>query len=81
MSMFLVIKLVHGFNFVTVCRGIFNQGYLCQKCGLGAHKECLGRLGACGRAGEIEHTHGCDVLLQNQKLLAPLVKMCTKAIK
>ncbi|KAG7229048.1 hypothetical protein INR49_013167 [Caranx melampygus] len=29
--------------------GIFNQGYLCLKCGLGAHKECLGRLGVCGR--------------------------------
>eukprot|EP00064_Thunnus_orientalis_P001015 superscaffoldBa00000062_g1016 len=32
-----------------VSRGIFNQGYLCVKCGLGAHKECLGRLGVCGR--------------------------------
>lgn len=36
-----------------VSRGIFNQGYLCLKCGLGAHKECLGRLGVCGRTGEI----------------------------
>lgn len=37
-----------------VSRGIFNQGYLCLKCGLGAHKECLGRLGICGRTGEID---------------------------
>lgn len=37
-----------------VSRGIFNQGYLCLKCGLGAHKECLGRLGVCGRTGETE---------------------------
>ena len=42
-----------------VSRGIFNQGYLCLKCGLGAHKECLGRLGVCGRTGEMPppHTH------------------------
>ncbi|XP_037386981.1 guanine nucleotide exchange factor VAV3b isoform X1 [Pygocentrus nattereri] len=48
---------MHTFEWVTTCsschmllRGIFNQGYLCPKCGVGAHKECLGRLGACGRA-------------------------------
>uniref|UniRef100_A0A3B3X707 Vav 3 guanine nucleotide exchange factor b n=1 Tax=Poecilia mexicana TaxID=48701 RepID=A0A3B3X707_9TELE len=47
---------MHTFERITSCsychlllRGIFNQGYRCQKCGLGAHKECLGRLGACGR--------------------------------
>lgn len=39
-----------------VSRGIFNQGYLCLKCGLGAHKECLGRLGVCGRTGETAAT-------------------------
>ncbi len=37
-----------------VSRGIFNQGYLCLKCVLGAHKECLGRLGLCGRTGEMQ---------------------------
>lgn len=37
-----------------VSRGIFNQGYLCLKCGLGAHKECLGRLEICGKTGEME---------------------------
>lgn len=37
-----------------VSRGIFNQGYLCLKCGLGAHKQCLGQLGVCERTGEIE---------------------------
>ncbi|KAI9544419.1 Guanine nucleotide exchange factor vav3 [Dissostichus eleginoides] len=47
---------MHTFERITSCsfchlllRGIFNQGYLCVKCGLGAHKECLGRLGICGR--------------------------------
>uniref|UniRef100_A0A672JMJ7 Guanine nucleotide exchange factor VAV3-like n=1 Tax=Salarias fasciatus TaxID=181472 RepID=A0A672JMJ7_SALFA len=52
---------MHTFERITSCsfchlllRGIFNQGYLCLKCGLGAHKECLGRLGVCGRTGETE---------------------------
>ncbi|KAK7162854.1 hypothetical protein R3I93_007025 [Phoxinus phoxinus] len=47
---------MHTFERATTCsscrmllRGIFNQGYLCTKCGNGAHKGCLGRLGACGR--------------------------------
>uniref|UniRef100_A0A8K9XSP0 Vav 3 guanine nucleotide exchange factor b n=1 Tax=Oncorhynchus mykiss TaxID=8022 RepID=A0A8K9XSP0_ONCMY len=47
---------MHTFIRITTCsschlllRGIFNQGYLCLKCGLGAHKECLGRVGVCGR--------------------------------
>uniref|UniRef100_A0A671YBI5 Osteoclast-stimulating factor 1 n=1 Tax=Sparus aurata TaxID=8175 RepID=A0A671YBI5_SPAAU len=51
---------MHTFERITSCsfchlllRGIFNQGYLCMKCGLGAHKECLGRLGVCGRTGEM----------------------------
>lgn len=46
-----------------VSRGIFNQGYLCLKCGLGTHKECLGRLGVCGRTGEMD---ACCVSLCNQ---------------
>lgn len=48
--------MMHTFERITSCsfchlllRGIFNQGYHCLKCGLGAHKECLGRLGICGR--------------------------------
>ncbi|KAJ8278018.1 hypothetical protein GJAV_G00082880 [Gymnothorax javanicus] len=48
---------MHTFERITSCRacdmllrGIFNQGYLCPKCGAGAHKECLGRLGCCGKA-------------------------------
>ncbi|KAF7652481.1 hypothetical protein LDENG_00096210 [Lucifuga dentata] len=47
---------MHTFERITSCgfcrlllRGIFCQGYLCPKCGLGAHKECLGRVGVCGR--------------------------------
>uniref|UniRef100_A0AAY4D8D3 Vav guanine nucleotide exchange factor 3 n=1 Tax=Denticeps clupeoides TaxID=299321 RepID=A0AAY4D8D3_9TELE len=50
---------MHTFERITSCsschmllRGIFNQGYLCCKCGAGAHKECLGRLRSCGKAGE-----------------------------
>uniref|UniRef100_A0A665WZ62 Guanine nucleotide exchange factor VAV3-like n=1 Tax=Echeneis naucrates TaxID=173247 RepID=A0A665WZ62_ECHNA len=53
---------MHTFERITSCsfchlllRGIFNQGYLCVKCGLGAHKECLGRLGVCGRTGQHFH--------------------------
>ncbi|XP_042573923.1 guanine nucleotide exchange factor VAV3-like isoform X4 [Cyprinus carpio] len=49
---------MHNFERATSCsschmllRGIFYQGYLCPKCGNGAHKGCLGKLGACGRAG------------------------------
>uniref|UniRef100_A0A8C4IGB4 Vav guanine nucleotide exchange factor 3 n=1 Tax=Dicentrarchus labrax TaxID=13489 RepID=A0A8C4IGB4_DICLA len=49
---------MHTFERITSCnschmllRGIFNQGYLCSKCGLGAHKECLGRFGCCGKTG------------------------------
>eukprot|EP00063_Salmo_salar_P037948 XP_014012783.1 PREDICTED: guanine nucleotide exchange factor VAV3 isoform X1 [Salmo salar] len=47
---------MHTFDRITSCsychmllRGIFNQGYLCSKCGVGAHKECLGRFGSCGK--------------------------------
>lgn len=36
------------FPFV-ICRGIFFQGYLCTRCKMAAHKECLGRVPACGR--------------------------------
>uniref|UniRef100_A0A4W5MKU0 Vav guanine nucleotide exchange factor 3 n=1 Tax=Hucho hucho TaxID=62062 RepID=A0A4W5MKU0_9TELE len=62
---------MHTFDRITSCsychmllRGIFNQGYLCSKCGVGAHKECLGRIGSCGKTAEQssalppeEHTH------------------------
>lgn len=33
----------------VVCRGIFFQGYRCTRCKMAAHKECLGRVPACGR--------------------------------
>uniref|UniRef100_A0A674PKR7 Vav 3 guanine nucleotide exchange factor b n=1 Tax=Takifugu rubripes TaxID=31033 RepID=A0A674PKR7_TAKRU len=52
---------MHTFEKITSCsfchlllRGIFNQGYLCLKCGLETHKECLGQLGVCGRTGEMD---------------------------
>uniref|UniRef100_A0AAZ3S0X9 Vav guanine nucleotide exchange factor 3 n=1 Tax=Oncorhynchus tshawytscha TaxID=74940 RepID=A0AAZ3S0X9_ONCTS len=58
---------MHTFDRITSCsychmllRGIFNQGYLCSKCGIGAHKECLGRFGGCGKTGENHlKTHRC----------------------
>ncbi|CAH2311655.1 guanine nucleotide exchange factor VAV3 [Pelobates cultripes] len=47
---------MNTFDRVTSCRvcqmllrGTFFQGYLCPKCGIGAHKECLGRVETCGR--------------------------------
>uniref|UniRef100_A0A671UJB0 Vav guanine nucleotide exchange factor 3 n=1 Tax=Sparus aurata TaxID=8175 RepID=A0A671UJB0_SPAAU len=61
---------MHTFERITSCnschmllRGIFYQGYLCSKCGLGAHKECLGRFGCCGKTGNAPllintHKHG-----------------------
>uniref|UniRef100_A0A8C4IEG9 Vav guanine nucleotide exchange factor 3 n=1 Tax=Dicentrarchus labrax TaxID=13489 RepID=A0A8C4IEG9_DICLA len=55
---------MHTFERITSCnschmllRGIFNQGYLCSKCGLGAHKECLGRFGCCGKTGNTVKVH------------------------
>ncbi|XP_062920897.1 guanine nucleotide exchange factor VAV3 isoform X1 [Mobula hypostoma] len=48
---------MYTFAQATVCsacrmllRGIFYQGYLCTRCGTGAHKECLGRIGVCSKA-------------------------------
>ncbi|XP_061776874.1 guanine nucleotide exchange factor VAV3-like isoform X1 [Nerophis ophidion] len=45
---------MHTFDRILSCsichlllRGIFNQGYLCLKCGLAVHKECLGQPGLC----------------------------------
>uniref|UniRef100_A0A8B9QPU8 Vav guanine nucleotide exchange factor 1 n=1 Tax=Apteryx owenii TaxID=8824 RepID=A0A8B9QPU8_APTOW len=32
-------------------RGIFYQGYRCSRCRAPAHKECLGRVGPCGKSG------------------------------
>uniref|UniRef100_A0A671M812 Guanine nucleotide exchange factor VAV3-like n=1 Tax=Sinocyclocheilus anshuiensis TaxID=1608454 RepID=A0A671M812_9TELE len=62
---------MHTFERATSCsschmllRGIFNQGYLCPKCGNGAHKGCLGKLGVCGRAA-LELTHGLKRALEN----------------
>uniref|UniRef100_A0A8C9VJ60 Osteoclast-stimulating factor 1 n=1 Tax=Scleropages formosus TaxID=113540 RepID=A0A8C9VJ60_SCLFO len=47
---------MHCFEETTSCRacqmllrGIFFQGYRCTRCKASAHKECLGRVPACGR--------------------------------
>uniref|UniRef100_A0A8B9IA16 Vav guanine nucleotide exchange factor 1 n=1 Tax=Anser brachyrhynchus TaxID=132585 RepID=A0A8B9IA16_9AVES len=39
-------------------RGTFYQGYRCSRCRAPAHKECLGRLGTCGRGGAGEKHYG-----------------------
>uniref|UniRef100_A0A8B9T7Y8 Vav guanine nucleotide exchange factor 1 n=1 Tax=Anas platyrhynchos TaxID=8839 RepID=A0A8B9T7Y8_ANAPL len=41
-------------------RGTFYQGYRCSRCRAPAHKECLGRLGTCGRAGAGERGNGAS---------------------
>lgn len=58
-----LLQLRDFFCFI-VSRGIFNQGYFCLKCGLGTHKECLGRLGFCGRTGE---TDAKPVILKSRR--------------
>uniref|UniRef100_A0A665TWB0 Osteoclast-stimulating factor 1 n=1 Tax=Echeneis naucrates TaxID=173247 RepID=A0A665TWB0_ECHNA len=55
---------MHCFEETTSCkacsmllRGIFFQGYRCTRCKMAAHKECLGRVPACGRnSGLYTHT-------------------------
>uniref|UniRef100_A0A8C5HCM3 Vav guanine nucleotide exchange factor 3 n=1 Tax=Gouania willdenowi TaxID=441366 RepID=A0A8C5HCM3_GOUWI len=63
---------MHTFEKITSCnschmllRGVFNQGYLCSKCGLGAHKECLGRFGCCGKTGEFKTNKQTNKTEQN----------------
>ncbi|XP_046898483.1 proto-oncogene vav-like isoform X2 [Hypomesus transpacificus] len=65
--------LMHCFEDTTSCkacgmllRGIFFQGYRCARCKMAAHKECLGRVPACGRP--TDHT---GTMKKNQKGLRP----------
>ncbi|XP_073319959.1 proto-oncogene vav-like isoform X2 [Pagrus major] len=53
---------MHCFEETTSCkacsmllRGIFFQGYRCTRCKMAAHKECLGRVPACGRNSGLHH--------------------------
>ncbi|XP_063742910.1 guanine nucleotide exchange factor VAV3-like isoform X1 [Eleginops maclovinus] len=69
---------MHTFERITSCsfchlllRGIFNQGYLCLKCGLGAHKECLGRLGICGRTDSTKLKSKGTCSPQQQEITTP----------
>uniref|UniRef100_A0A8D3C4T3 Vav guanine nucleotide exchange factor 3 n=1 Tax=Scophthalmus maximus TaxID=52904 RepID=A0A8D3C4T3_SCOMX len=73
---------MHTFDRITSCnschmllRGIFNQGYLCSKCGLGAHKECLGRFGCCGKTGHRGNIATASKRGTNSVPLAGLPKM------
>uniref|UniRef100_A0A3Q3ILR3 Vav guanine nucleotide exchange factor 3 n=1 Tax=Monopterus albus TaxID=43700 RepID=A0A3Q3ILR3_MONAL len=61
---------MHTFERITYCsachmllRGIFYQGYLCHKCHLGAHKECLGRFGCCGKTAHEQHAEDSNAVL------------------
>uniref|UniRef100_A0A8C9VN52 Vav 3 guanine nucleotide exchange factor b n=1 Tax=Scleropages formosus TaxID=113540 RepID=A0A8C9VN52_SCLFO len=74
---------MHTFDEIASCsscrmllRGIFNQGYLCSKCGVGAHKECLGRFGNCGktRGEKLEWKKGATWQQHQQKKKNKLIK-------
>ncbi|XP_054635232.1 proto-oncogene vav-like isoform X2 [Dunckerocampus dactyliophorus] len=50
---------MHSFEETACCkacsmmlRGTFFQGYRCARCKMAAHKECLGRVPACGRSSD-----------------------------
>uniref|UniRef100_A0AAZ3NYC6 Vav guanine nucleotide exchange factor 3 n=1 Tax=Oncorhynchus tshawytscha TaxID=74940 RepID=A0AAZ3NYC6_ONCTS len=67
---------MHTFDRITSCsychmllRGIFNQGYLCSKCGVGAHKECLGRFGSCGKTAHRRASVQTNSILGLPKML------------
>ncbi|XP_029309765.1 guanine nucleotide exchange factor VAV3-like isoform X2 [Cottoperca gobio] len=69
---------MYTFERITSCsfchlllRGIFNQGYHCLKCGLGAHKECLGRLGICGRTDSAKPKPKAPFPLHPQEITTP----------
>ncbi|XP_041091553.1 proto-oncogene vav-like isoform X2 [Polyodon spathula] len=54
---------MNSFEETTTCkacqmllRGIFFQGYRCTRCKVAAHKECLGRVAACGRHSDLSGT-------------------------
>uniref|UniRef100_A0A8C1P4C6 Vav guanine nucleotide exchange factor 1 n=1 Tax=Cyprinus carpio TaxID=7962 RepID=A0A8C1P4C6_CYPCA len=69
---------MHCFEDTTSCkacqmllRGIFYQGYRCSRCKMAAHKECLGRVSACGRnSGEKTDTKHVNVT-SNKKSGSP----------
>ncbi|KAF3836099.1 hypothetical protein F7725_028657 [Dissostichus mawsoni] len=72
---------MHTFERITSCnschmllRGIFNQGYLCSKCGLGAHKECLGRFGSCGKTVAAQQNKRTPV--KHERPPPPLMREC-----
>ncbi|XP_026885082.2 proto-oncogene vav isoform X2 [Electrophorus electricus] len=61
-------------------RGIFFQGYRCSRCKMAAHKECLGRVSACGRLAENQGTlkkNKCRSATQRQnKSGLPKMEVC-----
>uniref|UniRef100_A0A9J8D436 Vav guanine nucleotide exchange factor 1 n=1 Tax=Cyprinus carpio carpio TaxID=630221 RepID=A0A9J8D436_CYPCA len=71
---------MHCFEDTTSCkacqmllRGIFYQGYRCSRCKMAAHKECLGRVSACGRnSGEKTDTKHVNVTNWNTLSYTPI---------
>uniref|UniRef100_A0A3P9M4H4 Osteoclast-stimulating factor 1 n=1 Tax=Oryzias latipes TaxID=8090 RepID=A0A3P9M4H4_ORYLA len=73
---------MHCFEDTTSCkaclmllRGTFFQGYQCSRCKMPAHKECLGRVSACGRnSGQYTYFYG-NVHQNHQDILTLVRKM------
>uniref|UniRef100_A0A3Q3ETP7 Osteoclast-stimulating factor 1 n=1 Tax=Labrus bergylta TaxID=56723 RepID=A0A3Q3ETP7_9LABR len=74
---------MHCFEETTSCRacsmmlrGIFFQGYRCTRCKMAAHKECLGRVPACGRNSDHPGTlRKVSDLLSSISPLSPLCSL------
>ncbi|XP_051559693.1 proto-oncogene vav-like isoform X1 [Myxocyprinus asiaticus] len=78
---------MHCFEETTSCkscqmllRGIFFQGYRCSRCKMAAHKECLGRVPACGRnsenSGTLKKSKTMRAAAQRPKPGLPKMEVC-----
>uniref|UniRef100_A0A8C1XWC8 Vav guanine nucleotide exchange factor 1 n=1 Tax=Cyprinus carpio TaxID=7962 RepID=A0A8C1XWC8_CYPCA len=77
---------MHCFEDTTSCkacqmllRGIFYQGYRCSRCKMAAHKECLGRVPACGRNSDLSGTLKkvcASKLFQSLTFCLPKMEVC-----
>uniref|UniRef100_A0A672Z7K1 Osteoclast-stimulating factor 1 n=1 Tax=Sphaeramia orbicularis TaxID=375764 RepID=A0A672Z7K1_9TELE len=73
---------MHNFEETTSCkacsmllRGIFFQGYRCTRCKMAAHKECLGRVPACGRNSGTKASDKCSGVKSTTVLVLSFPKM------
>uniref|UniRef100_A0A6Q2YE85 Osteoclast-stimulating factor 1 n=1 Tax=Esox lucius TaxID=8010 RepID=A0A6Q2YE85_ESOLU len=74
---------MHCFEDTTCCkaccmllRGIFFQGYRCTRCKMAAHKECLGRVPACGRNSGMTRMSPQVSALPPRCLCFPKMEVC-----